>query len=204
MSEARGLRYRLGKLWLDALGWRVDGGPPNVRKAVVVAAPHTSNWDLPFTLATAAVLGIKISWIGKHTLFKPPFGGLLRALGGIPVDRRSRNNAVAAAIEVLDQHETLFLIIAPEGTRSRTERWKTGFYRIAEGAHVPVVLGFIDYGKKRGGLGTVFEPTGDLDGDMEKIAEFYRDIRGLHPEDESPVTLGSAAPKPDAVSSGRS
>ena len=160
------------------MGWRVEGSGPDIPRAVVVAAPHTSNWDLVFTLAIAATLGIRVSWMGKHTLFRPPFGRLMRAVGGLPVDRRASHGAVEAAVELLTSHDRLFLIISPEGTRGRSERWKTGFYRIAQGAGVPIVLGFLDYGRKVGGLGKVFVPTGDVEKDMEEIRVFYAPIRG--------------------------
>lgn len=163
-----------------------------MRKAVVVAAPHTSNWDFPFTLAVAWALGIELRWVGKHTLFVPPFGQIMRALGGVPVDRRARNNAVPAVVELLRQHHELMLVIAPEGTRSRAKRWRTGFYHMALGAEVPLVLGFLDYARKRGGLGEVFVPSGDLEKDMERIAAFYAGIMGKRPERQSAVVLGDA------------
>jgi 1-acyl-sn-glycerol-3-phosphate acyltransferase len=173
-----GAAARLGRAWLASFGWRVEGVAPDVRKAVVVAAPHTSNWDLPFTLATAAALGIRISWMGKHTLFRPPFGALMRGLGGLSVDRRSPHGMVGEAVALLERHDDLFLVIAPSGTRADTTRWKTGFYRIAEGARVPIVLGFLDYGRKVAGLGKVFLPTGNVELDLEEIRAFYAPMRG--------------------------
>ena len=173
-----GTGARVARAWLSSFGWRIEGGPPSVPKAVVVAAPHTSNWDLPFTLAVATALGVRISWMGKHTLFRPPFGTLMRAVGGLSVDRRSPKGAVGEAIDLLARHESLFLVVAPAGTRRNTERWKTGFYRIAQGAGVPIVLGFLDYGRKVGGFGKIFAPTGDIERDMEAIREFYAPMRG--------------------------
>jgi 1-acyl-sn-glycerol-3-phosphate acyltransferase len=198
MSDAqprrRGLGYLAGKIWLKAFGWHVEGGPPDSPKAVIIAAPHTSNWDLPFTLAVAAVLGVPISWVGKHTLFKPPFGPVFRWLGGVPVDRSGKHNAVADTVDVFAKHDRLYLVIAPEGTRGRAERWKTGFYRIAEGADIPVVLGFLDYERKVGGLGTMFKPTGDIEKDLEEIRHFYADIKGKRPQKASEIKVGSAKP----------
>jgi 1-acyl-sn-glycerol-3-phosphate acyltransferase len=173
-----GTAAMLARAWLSSFGWRIEGAAPDVPKAVVVAAPHTSNWDLPFTLAVAAALGVRISWMGKHTLFRPPFGTLMRSLGGLSVDRRSPQGAVGAAVDLLARHERLLLVIAPAGTRGDAARWKTGFYRIAQGAGVPIVLGFLDYGRKVGGLGKVFTPTGDVERDMKAIQEFYAPIRG--------------------------
>jgi 1-acyl-sn-glycerol-3-phosphate acyltransferase len=168
----------LARRVLERLGWKVEGTAPPVPKAVLIAAPHTSNWDLPYTLLLASALGIKISWMGKHTLFRPPFGTLLRTLGGVSVDRSGNKGAVQAAVDLFAEHDSLYLVIAPEGTRSQADRWKTGFYRIAEGAGVPLVLGYLDYARKVGGLGTVFTPTGDIERDMEEIRTFYAPIRG--------------------------
>jgi 1-acyl-sn-glycerol-3-phosphate acyltransferase len=110
-----------------------------VKKAVLVAAPHTSNWDLPFSLALSFVLDIKISWVGKHTLFQPPLGTFMRAIGGVPVDRRGRNDAVKSIAKLFEGRDELMLIVPPEGTRGRAKRWKTGFYYIALEAKVPIV-----------------------------------------------------------------
>ncbi len=184
------LRHLVGRAWLSAFGWEVEGGRPDVKKAVVVAAPHTSNWDLPFTLAVAYVLDVPISWVGKHTLFAPPFGGIMRALGGVPVDRRARNGAVSAIAERIREADEIFLIIPPEGTRGRATRWKTGFYYAAVEAGVPIVLGFLDFGRKRGGLGEVFHPTGDIARDFERIRAFYADVKGKYPDKSGSITLG--------------
>ena len=185
----RGLSGALGRAWLRFFGWQLVGGVPDVKKAVVVAAPHTSNWDLGFALAVAWALGIHVRWVGKHTLFRFPFGTLMRALGGVAVDRRGRHDAVTAIAELINRHEELLLIIPPEGTRSRADRWKTGFYYIALAAKVPIVLGFLDYANRRGGLGTVFNPTGVIDDDVASMREFYKDIRGKYPEDESEIVF---------------
>lgn len=190
----RKIRKLVGETWLAAFGWRVEGGPPDVEKAVVVAAPHTSNWDFPFTMAVAFALDLDISWLGKHTLFEPPFGPFFRWMGGIPVDRRGRNDLVSQVADVLRRSDRLLVIVPPEGTRSRTARWKTGFYYIATTAEVPIVLGFLDFEKKRGGLGQVLHPTGDIAADMKTIADFYRDVKGKHPDRTSTITLGDPAP----------
>ncbi|MBP9085398.1 MAG: lysophospholipid acyltransferase family protein [Kofleriaceae bacterium] len=191
--SSKQITYFIGDTWLKAFGWKVEGGVPDVRKAVVIAAPHTSNWDLPFTLAVTWKLGFPMSWLGKHTLFTGAKGKFFRAVGGIPVNRGRRSDAVANAVDVIDDHEDLFLIVAPEGTRSKSVRWKTGFYHMAVGAKVPIVLGFLDYKKRRGGLGTLFWPTGDIDADMKQIRAFYANIEGKHPERMSATTLGDSA-----------
>ncbi len=192
------IRRQLGKLWLRLHGWTLDDRVPEVRKAILVAAPHTSNWDLTYALAIAWVQGMRLQWVAKHTLFRPPFGWLLKLLGGIPVNRQTSHNLVDALVSILNQHDQLMLLIAPSGTRKRASRWKTGFYWTAVGAKVPVVLGFLDYANKRGGLGEVFTPTGDIRKDFETIRAFYAPIRGKHPEYESEVSLGPEDAKKNA------
>ena len=200
MRLRRRVRNACGRAWLRAFGWEIEGGPPAVEKAVVVAAPHTSNWDLPFTLAVAWSLDLDIRWVGKHTLFeRPVWGGFLRSLGGIGVDRRTSNDAVKSIAEVIRRHERILLIVPPEGTRSAAKRWKTGFYWIAVEAGVPIVLGFLDYGKKRGGLAELLHPTGDIAADFELLRRFYRDVRGKFPERQGEISLGDAAPAPIAT-----
>ncbi len=166
--------------FLKLTGWKVVGKlPPQAAKSVLIAAPHTSNWDLPYTLMVAFALRLNVYWIGKSSLFKPPFGGVMMWLGGIPVDRSQSNNLVAASSEAITQAEgPLQLIVPPEGTRSGTRYWKTGFYYIAAGAGVPIVLAFLDYDKKVGGLGPVFQTTGDVDADMLAIKAFYAGVKG--------------------------
>jgi 1-acyl-sn-glycerol-3-phosphate acyltransferase len=166
---------------MHALGWRVVGQLPQASpKAVLIAAPHTSNWDLPYSLMTCFVLGIRPYWLGKASLFKFPFRGPMRWLGGIGVDRSRSQNLVSAAVEGFVNHEgPLLLMIPPEGTRSKVRAWKTGFYFIAQGAGVPIVMAFMDYGRKEAGLGPILETTGDVDVDMARAKAFYAPIRGL-------------------------
>lgn len=193
----RRLRKLVGETWLAAFGWRVEGGVPDVEKAVVVAAPHTSNWDFPFTMAVAFALDLDISWLGKHTLFEAPYGPFFKWMGGIPVDRRSRHDLVSQVVKALtDSTEKLMVIVPPEGTRAKTARWKTGFYYIATGANVPIILGFLDFERKCGGLGHVFHPSGDLAADMQQISDFYSKVKGKHPDRMSVITLGDPAPEP--------
>lgn len=180
----------IARLLLRLFGWRAAGRVPDLPKFVIIGAPHTSNWDGLILILMAFVLRVRLHWLGKHTLFKPPFGGLLRALGGIPIDRAASRNAVEQAVQWFNGRERAVLVIAPEGTRGKATRWKTGFYHIALGANVPLVLGFIDYSSKTAGLGLVIEPTGDLDADMEAIRAFYAGITGRHEERMSEITLG--------------
>jgi len=167
-------------VFLKLAGWRIEGElPAGVRKCVLIAAPHTSNWDLPYTLMTAFVLRLHPYWMGKSSIFKPPFGPLMRWLGGISVNREQSSNLVAASVAALKAADgPVQLIVPPEGTRSKTRQWKTGFYYIALGAEVPIQLAYMDYSHKRAGLGPMFKPTGDIERDMEVIKAFYAPFRG--------------------------
>ena len=166
--------------FLRLTGWKVVGKlPPEAVKSVLIAAPHTSNWDLPYTLMVAFALRLNVYWMGKTSLFKPPFRGVMMWLGGIPVDRSQSNNLVAASSAAIMQATgALQLIVPPEGTRSGTRYWKTGFYYIAAGAGVPIVMAYLDYDKKVGGLGPVLKTTGDIDADMAAIKAFYARVKG--------------------------
>lgn len=175
-SLLRGLSLAI----LRSTGWKVEGSlPAHAAKSVLIAAPHTSNWDLPYTLMIAFALRLRVYWMGKQSLFRAPFGGLMRWLGGIPVNRGQAGNLVAMSAQAMrDADGPMQLIIPPEGTRGKTRHWKTGFYFIAHQAGVPIVLAFVDYGRKVGGLGPVFEPTGDIEQDMVHIKAFYAPIQG--------------------------
>jgi 1-acyl-sn-glycerol-3-phosphate acyltransferase len=171
------------KGFLKISGWRIEGSlPAGAHKCVLIAAPHTSNWDLPYTLMTAFVLRLHPYWMGKASIFRWPFGPLMRWLGGIAVHREQSNNLVAASVAALKAADgPVQLIVPPEGTRSATTRWKTGFYFIALGAEVPVLLAYMDYAHKRAGLGPVFRPSGDVERDMDEIKAFYAPFRGKNP-----------------------
>ena len=180
----------LGAIALRLAGWRVEGTlPRGLTRAVVVAAPHTSNWDLPYMLAVSWVLGVRPSWLGKRELFRWPFGGLMHALGGRPIDRRQRGNLVEQAAAQLREAHHLFLVVPPSGTRSRAPHWKSGFYHIARAARVPILCAFLDYERKVGGIGPVVVPSGDIGSDMDRLRVFYRDVRGKYPESETPIRL---------------
>lgn len=183
------VRRRLAKAFLDVNGWRVEGVVPDVRKAVFVAAPHTSNWDAAYMLAAVWALGIDVKWIGKDELFVPPLGFAMRATGGLPVNRRDGHDQVQAIARLFDAQDELFLGILPEGTRGKAKRWKSGFYWIAVSAKVPIVLGFVDYKKKRAGLGPTVWPTGDIDADFAQVKAFYAGLQGKHPERQGDVSL---------------
>jgi 1-acyl-sn-glycerol-3-phosphate acyltransferase len=166
----------VARAWLWSTGFRVIGQFPDDRKFVVIAAPHTSNWDLPHTLAAGIHYGKSIHWMGKATIFRWPFGGLMRWLGGISIDRSQSTNAVAAMVDVFAARSDLALVVAPSGTRSATARWKSGFYHIAHGAQVPLVLAYIDYKRREVGIADVLVPTGDYEADLVKIQAAYAKV----------------------------
>ena len=170
----------LSLAFLRATGWTLQGAlPAGQAKCVLIAAPHTSNWDLPYTLMVAFALRIDIYWMGKRSLFRWPFGALMRWLGGIAVDRSRSSNLVAASAQALrDADGRIALVVPPEGTRSKTRQWKTGFYWIAHTAGVPIQLGYMDYPRRLSGLGPVFQPSGDIDADMVQIKAYYAQYKG--------------------------
>jgi 1-acyl-sn-glycerol-3-phosphate acyltransferase len=179
----------IGHLYLRLLGWRVEGRFPAVPKAVVIAAPHTSNWDMPLMLAIAFVLGVRPAWLGKRELFRRPFGWAMRWLGGLPVDRAVRQNLVQQVVADFAATDRLHLVVPPSGTRSRAAHWKSGFYHIARGARIPIVCAFLDYRQKVGGIGPVLTPSGNVAADMVPIRAFYADVTGKFPELTTPVRL---------------
>ncbi len=179
----------MGRAWLGFFGWKVEGPAPAVPKAVVVAYPHTSNWDFPFALAVAYYHGVDIRWLGKKQMFNAAFGWFFRWLGGVPVDRSKSTGLVDSVVETIRAYDELLVVVPPEGTRGQSGRWKSGFYWIAVKAEVPIVLSFLDYSRKVGGIGTTFVPTGDLDADFERIRDFYDGILGKFPEKQVPISL---------------
>lgn len=179
----------LGRLWLKVFGWRLEGELPALAKCVIVAAPHTSNWDLPHMLASAYALGIRPSWLGKRELFRFPFGGFMRWLGGVGVDRGRRANLVQQVADRFAAVDELFLVIPPSGTRSRAPHWKSGFYHIARVAQVPIVCTALDYARGVAGVGPVIDARGDIAADMDRIRAFLRPVQGRFPERMTPVRL---------------
>ena len=179
----------IAKAILKIGGWEIVGTHPTVPKAVVVAAPHTSNWDGFWGLVCRVALDVEIHFFAKESLFWFPLNILLRSLGGIPLDRKRAGSAVEQAVEMFRKNDSYYFGLAPEGTRSRADHWKSGFYRIARSADVPVVLGFLDYGKRRIGIGPTLELSGDWEKDLAYCREFYKDIEGRWPEKAGPVTF---------------
>jgi 1-acyl-sn-glycerol-3-phosphate acyltransferase len=172
----------LARWFLRLSGWEAEGGRPLERRFVLIAAPHTSNWDLPYMLALALIFDLKISWMGKHALFRPPFGWLMRRFGGIPIVRHRRGNMVSQMARAFEESESLALVVPAEGTRAYVAHWKSGFYHIARTANVPIVLGYLDFARRRGGFGPALHPTGDIRRDMDEIRDFYSDKVGRHPD----------------------
>ena len=189
--------YLVGRAYLKVAGWKTEGELPNSSKGVLIAAPHTSGWDLPYMLAVAWVYRLDLHWIGKHTLFRGPIRGpFLRWLGGIAVDRRSRNGVVAQIVNHFDDNDTMVLAIAPAGTRGQAKHWKSGFYHIAHGAQVPIICGFLDFERKVGGVGLSFIPSGDIAKDMDRIRAFYEGIEGMYRDRKTEVRLREEMSQP--------
>jgi 1-acyl-sn-glycerol-3-phosphate acyltransferase len=178
----RGLLRGLSVLYLKIIGWRKEGDLPDIPQYVIIVAPHTSNWDFPIGLAFAFALKIRGYWLGKDSLFRWPFRGFFRWLGGIPIDRSRSSDVVAQMVQIFKERAKLTMVVAPEGTRKKVTYWKSGFYHIARGANVPIVLAFLDYLRKTGGIGPVLNLTGDIEADMESIRAFYSTVKGKYPE----------------------
>jgi 1-acyl-sn-glycerol-3-phosphate acyltransferase len=172
----------LGRLALRVTGWRVTGNFPDRAKLVVVVAPHTSNWDTFLGIVLAFALGFDAHWLAKHTLFSGPLGPLMRWVGGIPVDRSRPTDRVDQITAEFVRRDQLLLAIAPEGTRGKVERWKSGFWRIARAAAVPMVPAWFDYARREIGIGPALEATDDYPADLARIMEFYRGVTPRHPE----------------------
>lgn len=168
--------------WYRLAGWSPEGRLPDDRKFVLAGAPHTSNWDFMVFVGTIDALGRRVRFIGKDSLFKGPLRRLMLDLGGVPVDRDARQDMVAQMAAQFAANKDFILVIAPEGTRSATDRWRTGFYQIARAAGVPIVCAGPDYARRRGVIGPTIHPTGDYDRDMAPAFAFFRAIQGKHPE----------------------
>jgi 1-acyl-sn-glycerol-3-phosphate acyltransferase len=174
--------YLFATFSLFCLGWKTKGKVPDIKKFVMIAAPHSSNWDFIFFLLFIFKYRISVHWMGKHTMFKWPFKWLLKRLGGIPINRSEKTNVVQSMADAYKDSEKLVITIAPSGTREKVTTWKTGFYHIASKAKVPIVCGFIDYKNKAIGIGSVLKPSGDMELDMESIKKFYARFSGKYME----------------------
>lgn len=178
----------IARFLLKIGGWTPIGGIPDVPKAVLIAWPHTSNWDAYWALVYKVAIGLDVKFFAKESVFWFPLGTLLRALGGVPIDRSRAGSTVQQAIDAFAENETFYFGLAPEGTRSKRAGWKSGFYRIALGAGVPVALGYFDYENKRLGIGPLMDLTGDEEADLDHIRAYYKEhARGRWPEKASPI-----------------
>ncbi|MDE3127508.1 MAG: lysophospholipid acyltransferase family protein [Gemmatimonadota bacterium] len=167
---------------LALLGWRVEGNLPAVHRAVIIVAPHTSNWDFVIGIAAKLGMGLHASWLGKHTLFRGPFGWFMRRLGGIPVDRSRPQDAVAQAVARFAASERMVLGLAPEGTRRAVPRWRSGYYHIAHGAGVPIVPVALDWPTRTLVVGPSVQPSDDMPADLAALGAFYQPWRGRRGE----------------------
>jgi 1-acyl-sn-glycerol-3-phosphate acyltransferase len=179
----------IGLLMLKLFGWKKGEAPPQEDKYVLIASPHTTNWDFPFMMMYAFIYGMNISWMGKQALFRWPWGWFFKLMGGLPVNRTGSNNLVQQLAETFQEHDKLILVIPSAGTRSYRDYWKSGFYFIAKEAGVPIVPGYLDYKNKVGGFGPPLHPTVDLVADMDVLREFYKDKAGKYPEKTSRIRL---------------
>lgn len=183
------MKKRLARWLLRLSGWQLSGARPQYDHYVLIAAPHTSNWDFPLMLMFAAAFDIKVTWMAKHSLFFPPMGWIMRAMGGMPIVRNKNQNVVSAMVEAFNTVSRLVLVVPTEGTREKSDYWKSGFYHIARQAGVPIVPSFLDYGGKRGGFGPALSVTGNMHNDMQYFRDFYFGMVGKFPEQFGPVRL---------------
>lgn len=183
------MKQWLARKLLTLTGWTLEGEKPLDRRYVLIAAPHTSNWDFPLMLLFGAAFDIKITWMGKQSLFWPPLSWFLRATGGMPIQRNSSNNVVDAMVETFSRHRELVLVVPTEGTRDRADYWKSGFYHIARKAGIPIVPSYLDFGRRRGGFGPARIVTGDIVSDMQYFRNFYAPMKGKFPGQVGPIRL---------------
>jgi|SRR5690554_3320466 len=177
-------------MWiLKTLGWSVHADFPEVKKYIVIAAPHTSNWDFPLGILAAKALNLKVHWIGKSSLFRRPFGWFFRAIGGAPVHRGKGADQIKQIADLFSHKDELVIALAPEGTRSKRSHWKTGFWHIARIAEVPITMAYLDFGQKQVGLGGTFYSCDSIEKDFEKIRLFYTGRHGKNPAQESLIQL---------------
>ncbi len=174
---------------LKLFGWSVEKNLPADNKYIIIAAFHTSNWDFPLALLGMSAMGLKFNWVGKNTLFKWPLGIFFKSIGGIPVDRSIHTGFIKKIANLYNNYDELSIALAPEGTRSKTEYWRSGFYYIALEAKIPVALGYLDYPNKKLGIGQYFIPCGDIEKDLLIIKDFYKNKEGKYPEKQGNIQI---------------
>ncbi len=180
---------KIAKAVIKLLGWKAVGKMPNAPKYILVGYPHTSNYDTLIGIFIFLSMGVHIKWIGKQSLFKGPVGWLIKKTGGIPVNRQKSQNFVRNIQTVFNKYDRLVIALSPEGTRQKTDFWRTGFYYMALAAQVPIALGYLDYPTKTGGFGPLIWPSGNIKQDMEKIRTFYQGIHGKYPQLEGAIRI---------------
>lgn len=174
---------------LRLIGWTLDERLPSTTRYVLIGYPHTSNWDFILGMLAKWAMDLPLNWVAKHSMFWGPFKPMFIAMGGVPLNRAETKGFIHKNIELFEQRENFIIGIMPEGTRSKVDRWKTGFYHIAHGANVPIALGYFDYPSKTIGVGKVIQPSGDIEADFEIIKAFYRDKTGRIPAHHGVMTL---------------
>lgn len=168
-----GIFSSISRTLLKLLGWKILPAKFNSPKAILVAGPHTSNWDFVYGMLFMMSINIDLKWMGKASIFKKPFVGLLKSMGGIPIERNKNKNAVDQTVEIFSKKEKLCLALSPEGTRSKTTKWKSGFYHIAKGANVPIVTVFLDYKTKSMGFNELFYASDSFEENVDKIKSLW-------------------------------
>ena len=173
----------LARMILKLAGWKIDQkAPEGLKKCVIAVGPHTSNWDFVLGRLAFYMYGIKPKILIKKELFFPPLGWLLKAIGGIPVDRKKNNRLTDYAVELFNSNETMYMVFTPEGTRAYNPNWKKGFYYIAQRANVPIYICYMDYEKKIGGFHSPFFVTGNTEEDIAYIKSIMGKYKGKYPE----------------------
>lgn len=177
------MKKKIAKQLLKLMGWKIDDSTPEgVKKAVVIMGPHTSNWDFIIGRLAFISFGMPTKLLIKKEAFIPPFGWILKSMGGIPVDRKKNNKFTDQAKAIFDKYEDIYMVFTPEGTRSYNPNWKKGFYYVAQKVEVPIYIGYMDYDKKIGGFLEPFEPTGNIDKDIAYIKDRLSQFKGKYPE----------------------
>jgi 1-acyl-sn-glycerol-3-phosphate acyltransferase len=187
-DDGRGMFAGICRALLHLFRWRLVMTVPHLERAVIVFYPHTSNWDFVVGLLARFALGVPVTWAGKDSLFRWPFSALWKAVGGIPVNRREHTGFVGQMTAEFGRRKML-LAIAPEGTRKWTSHWKSGAYRVALAAQVPMALSFIDFARREVGVGALLNPTGDPEADAQALRAFYRGKPGRHPDQAAPIVF---------------
>ena len=181
----------ISRLILKLIGWKLDERVPETQRYVMIGYPHTSNWDFILGMLAKWGMDLPINWVAKHSMFWGPFKPIFMAMGGVPLNREKTTGFIQKNIELFAQRERFILGLMPEGTRSKTDHWKTGFYHIAHGANVPIALAYMDYKNKVIGVGDVMLTSGDIHADLETIKEFYKDKIGYKPEKQSAISIAA-------------